>query len=106
MFDRLTLEDAEREHLEFICALARDEDGELILAGLTLDESLWYIESGREWLRNAMFPTGKHRAWEDRQRYLDLNEKHERVRLEQLMARAGNARTMPETIRQALHHGA
>lgn len=103
MFDRMMLEDAEREHLEFMCALARDADGELILAGLTPDESLWYIESGREWLRNAMFPTGKHRSREDRQRYLELNEKHERARLEQVMIRAGSARTMPEMIRQALN---
>ena len=83
---RLKLEPGEYEHLDFMCALAKDDNGELILAGLTLEESIWYVESSRAWLQNRMM--GRHREKEEREKYLALADRHQIARLHQVMQRS------------------
>lgn len=58
--------------------LAVDDEGQEILVGLTREESEWYLRDSDSWMQQRM--SGK-RAKEDKQRYVELSERHEVARL-------------------------
>lgn len=66
------LSDAEREYLRETKALDIDPRGREVLIGMTVAETAWYINQSHRIL-------GRHRT--DRQKYLELHQKHERARL-------------------------
>ena len=65
--------DAERAYLTEMRALTTDGQGREVLAGLTFDETVFYIERGRRFVQGI-------RDRDSRDRFLELHEKHERVR--------------------------
>jgi hypothetical protein len=71
MSDTFKLSSAEMSYLNGVQALARDARGREVLIGLTFEETAWYINSSHRLL-------SRHRA--DRQRYLELHQKHEMAR--------------------------
>lgn len=67
-----------RPYMEDMRMLDRDRDGREKLVGLTLEESEWYLA-----YLDDRFPTDHDevdRSREDRDRYLELHDKHERHR--------------------------
>ena len=64
----------ERAYLRQMGALAADRRGNEVLAGLTLEETAFYVEYGRAWASGV--PAGPG----DREKYLALSRKHERQR--------------------------
>jgi len=64
----------EREYLEDMRALTTDSNGAEVYAGLTAQESAEYYELTRLEKRSG-------RSFEDKERLLALNEKHELVRI-------------------------
>lgn len=89
---RLELTDAERVWHESMDGLARTDDGELTLAGLTVEESIWFVESSRAWLIRGV--TGVRRTPDESERYLELADRHEHARM-------GNLATS-HTLKQVL----
>lgn len=81
MPDRLELTTDEDEYFRENRALTTDGEGRTVLAGLTLEETIWWIEHKR---RDKMYRLGgsnNRPSSEDRKRSHELSEKHERVRL-------------------------
>ena len=66
--------DNDRFHLSKMRAITKDALGNEVLVGLSLEDTVFYVNYGRARL------SGTHNR-EERTRYLELNEKHERVRL-------------------------
>lgn len=64
----------ERACLRQMGALATDRRGNEVLAGLTLEETAFYVEYGRAWASGIRAGPG------DREKYLALSRKHERER--------------------------
>ncbi|MFC5390020.1 hypothetical protein U0030_15985 [Brevundimonas bullata] len=85
---QLKMDLGEYEYLDYMCALTKDENGELVLAGLNLEESIWYMTSNRQWLQDRM--TGRHRSRDDREKYLELAERHQMARIQQVIATASD----------------
>lgn len=81
MSDEFQLSNAEMSYLNDVQALARDSRGREVLIGLTFEETAWYVNSSHRLL-------SRHRA--DRQRYLDLHQKHEKARAQFLGSRKIN----------------
>lgn len=69
-----SLTEAERAYLRQVRALAMDSRGNEVLAGLTREETAFYVEYGRAWVRGARSGPG------DRDKYLALYRKHEQQR--------------------------
>ena len=66
--------DEERAELSMFRAITRDQQGREILAGLTLEETAFYMAYVRR--RTPIVPDR-----EGRERYLELDKKHELARL-------------------------
>jgi len=66
--------DAERASLKQLGAIVPDSRGREVLAGLTLEETKFYMQYVRLRILNRDNP-------EDGEKYLGLHEKHERARL-------------------------
>ena len=77
MSDEFKLSSAEMSYLKGVQALAHDSRGREVLIGLTFEETAWYINSSHRLLR---------RDHADRQRYLELHQKHEQARAKLLAA--------------------
>jgi hypothetical protein len=77
-----------RPYLEFMRMLGRDTQGREILVGLTYDETEWYFANLEEEFgtdRPRPRKTSEERN-ADRDRYLELHDRHERTRLQILGA--------------------
>lgn len=85
---KLDLTDAERYSNEWRLALAVDDAGHETLIGLTVDESIFYIDRKRKFLSGNRDEAGR-KLW------LELNEKHERARLQIVGAVAEKENTNP-----------
>ena len=64
----------ERAYLRQVGALATDSRGNEVLAGLTAEETAFYVEYGRAWARGTRAAPGV------REKYLALWRKHEQHR--------------------------
>jgi hypothetical protein len=82
----LELTPGEEEALTRDRALTTDSKGRLTLVGLTVEDSIWYIEHKRQWLAERMDDTLRRQSRDGRKRYLELYERHEFARLEVLGA--------------------
>jgi hypothetical protein len=78
----LELTPGEEEALTRDRALTTDSKGRLTLVGLTVEESIWYIEHKRQWLAERMDDTLRRQSRDGRKRYLELYERHEFARLQ------------------------
>jgi flagellar basal body rod protein FlgG len=78
----LELTTGEEEALTRDGALTTDSKGRLTLVGLTVEESIWYIEYKRQWLAERIDDTLHRKSREGRKRYLELYERHEFARLQ------------------------
>ncbi|EHK53359.1 hypothetical protein MAXJ12_30672 [Mesorhizobium alhagi CCNWXJ12-2] len=78
----LELTSGEEEALTLDRALTTDSKGRLTLVGLTVEESIWYIEHKRQWLAERVNDTLRRKSREGRKRYLELYERHEFARLQ------------------------
>jgi hypothetical protein len=78
----LELTPDEEEALTRDRALTADSKGRMTLVGLTVEESIWYIEHKRQWLAERIDDTLRRKSREGRKRYLELYERHEFVRLQ------------------------
>ena len=76
-----TFTDADRIYLNEMRAITTNTKGEEILVGLTLQQTEFYME-----FSNRSLTSNQRTSDEDRNRYLDLNEKHEKERLSILAA--------------------
>lgn len=65
--------DAERNFLNEISALSTDSKGREILVGLTIEETIFYMEYAQKRIQG-------HHDSQNRDRYLELHDKHERAR--------------------------
>jgi len=74
-----TFSDDERASLTEMRAITTDSKGQELLVGLTEEETAFYMEHSRRFLSG-------NRDRKDKARYLELHEKHERVRLSVLGA--------------------
>ena len=83
---QLELTDAEELFLGEIRALSTNEYGERILVGLTVEESIWYIHEQRQGLAEQMDPDVPCETYTSRDRYFELEERHQLARLEVLWA--------------------
>lgn len=79
----LNISKAEREYMNEMRMLTRDSQGNELLVGLTLEESQFYLRFAQARTR-SMEPQGD----EARDRYLELNDKHEKARLSVIAAEA------------------
>jgi len=79
---------AHRPYLEFMRMLARDDEGREVLVELTYGETEWYFAYLDDKFGTDEGRTRKTVAQEsaDRDRYLELHDRHERLRLEIVMA--------------------
>ena len=78
----LQLTTEEEKYLTEMRQLTTDISGNRILAGLTVEESIWYMERTREQVRQR---AGGHLATAMRQsrpRFMELLERHERARMQ------------------------
>lgn len=73
--------DDERAYLTEMRMLTKDSNGQEVFVGLTLEETEFYVTYGRQSLLGV-----ENRN--DADRYLELNEKHERARLNVIGAEA------------------
>ncbi|WP_394887557.1 hypothetical protein ACG873_21855 [Mesorhizobium sp. AaZ16] len=78
----LELTPGEEEALTADRALTIDSKGRLTLVGLTVEESIWYIEHKRQWLAERIDDTLRRQSRDGRKRYLELYERHEFARLQ------------------------
>lgn len=78
---KLDITQGERAHLLETQALSLDRKGNEVLIGLTREESEWYLKDQQNWLEQRSSGT---RSKEDKARFLELSEKHERARLQGL----------------------
>ncbi|WP_353646538.1 hypothetical protein [Mesorhizobium sp. WSM2239] len=78
----LELTPGEEEALTRDRALTTDSKGRLTLVGLTVEESIWYVEHKRQWLAERIDDTLRRKSREGRKRYLELYERHEFARLQ------------------------
>src|SRR5918994_1606441 len=78
----LELTPGEEEALTRDRALTTDSKGRLTLVGLTVEESIWYIEHKRQWLAERIDDTLRRQSRDGRKRYLELYERHEFARLQ------------------------
>ena len=76
-----TFTDADRIYLNEMRAITTNTKGEEVLVGLTLQQTEFYME-----FSNRILTSNQRISDEDRNRYLDLNEKHEKERLSILAA--------------------
>ena len=67
--------DSERAYMIEQRAISEDEQGHEVLVGLTFEETSFYMTYGRKALSGD-------RDHKDTETYLELNDKHERARLE------------------------
>ena len=77
MEDKFEFTDNERHWKKKFRALATDRHGNEVLAGLTLEETAFYMDC----VRNFRDPHGGHR---DSKRHLELHNKHEIARAERV----------------------
>lgn len=75
---KLNLADGERVFLEFMHALAVDSDGNEVLCGLSISETREYLA--------LVHRLGDLRIPAERDRYLELHDKHEETRKRLLIA--------------------
>ncbi len=68
--------DAERTYFQEMRAIAKDERGQEVLVGLTYEETDFYLAYGR------ILGQPKRASRADRQVYLRLHDRHERMRLD------------------------
>lgn len=79
--------EADRAYLESMRMLTRDDQGREVLVGLTLDETEWYfayVESNRAGSAMSANPFPKEDA--NRDRYIELHDRHELARLRIVLA--------------------
>ena len=76
-----TFTDADRVYLNEMRALTTNSEGEEVLVGLTHQETKFFME-----FSNKRLSGSQRSSDEDRDRYLNLNEKHEKERLSILAA--------------------
>lgn len=76
-----TFTDADRVYLNEMRALTTNSEGEEVLVGLTPQETKFFME-----FSNKRLSGSQRSSDEDRDRYLNLNEKHEKERLSILAA--------------------
>lgn len=81
---KLKITDSRRAALTDTRSLATDKDGNEVLVGLTLEETLFYLNYGEQ--RLSQRSQNKRPDKDDRRRYLALHEKHEIQRLQVLGA--------------------
>lgn len=74
----LDLTEVERAKFSEFRSLGVDGHGNDVLVGLTLEESVFYLTYERE--------RAKGKSYESRPRYLELHEKHEAMRLQNVFA--------------------
>jgi hypothetical protein len=74
----LNLTDGERAYFDEMRSLGVDSNGNQVLVGLTLEESLFYLAYSRG--------EAGVKSHEDKSRYLELHEKHETTRLQIVFA--------------------
>lgn len=67
--------DNERTYLAEMRAISTDENGSEILVGLTVEETAWYMQHSRRFLTED-----RDHEPENKKKYLQLHEKHERAR--------------------------
>lgn len=77
----LDLNDGERAYMQEMRILTTDTEGNEVMVGLTLDETLIMLEHNRRFLAGD-----RDRSEAGRESYLRLHEKHERARLQVLGA--------------------
>ncbi|MGO4643231.1 hypothetical protein AB4Z43_32905 [Mesorhizobium sp. 2RAF45] len=62
-------------------SLSTDKDGKTVLAGLTLDESIWLVGHNRRDVHYRTGGSGERPTLDDKRRAVELREKHEQARL-------------------------
>ncbi|MBX3572448.1 MAG: hypothetical protein KF694_08870 [Mesorhizobium sp.] len=77
----LVLTEGEEAYFREMRSLSTDADGRAILAGLTVDESVWLVEYRRRRFLQRSGKLQSHPSEDERRRAHELDEKHERVRL-------------------------
>ncbi|RON88445.1 hypothetical protein [Pseudomonas fluorescens] len=77
----LDITDSDRNYMNEMRMLGKDQDGNEVMVGLTREETLRMLEHNRRFLAND-----RDRSKEGRADYLKLHEKHERVRMQILSA--------------------
>lgn len=83
---KLDLTEGERAYLTEMRGLTTDLQGNEILVGLTVEESIWYMEHNRQWLAEHMDDSIPNKSREGRQRHRELHEKYQRARFQVLGA--------------------
>jgi hypothetical protein len=84
----MPVNEAHRPYLEFMRMLGRDGGGREVLVGLTYEETEWYFTYLEEELGANHRRTRKTIAEmnSDRDRYLELHDRHEQARMQIVMA--------------------
>ena len=77
----LDITDSDRNYMNEMRMLGKDQDGNEVMVGLTREETLRMLEHNRRFLAND-----RDRNKDVRADYLKLHEKHERVRMQILSA--------------------
>jgi hypothetical protein len=77
---QLTLTDAEESFFRDMRQLSVNEHGELILVGLTVEESIWAVDYRRRVNKSGMGETREARL-----RHKQLTERHELARLQAML---------------------
>jgi hypothetical protein len=77
----LDITDSDRNYMNEMRMLGKDQDGNEVMVGLTREETLRVLEHNRRFLAND-----RDRNKDVRADYLKLHEKHERVRMQILSA--------------------
>jgi hypothetical protein len=84
----MPVNEAHRPHLEFMRMLSRDVQGREVLVGLNSDETEWYFAHLEDELgpdRARRRKTAAQRT-ADRDRYLELHDRHEVARIQIVLA--------------------
>lgn len=79
--NNLDITDSDRNYMNEMRMLGKDQDGNEVMVGLTREETLRVLEHNRRFLAND-----RDRNKDVRADYLKLHEKHERVRMQILSA--------------------
>lgn len=79
--NNLDIADSDRNYMNEMRMLGKDQDGNEVMVGLTREETLRVLEHNRRFLAND-----RDRNKDVRADYLKLHEKHERVRMQILSA--------------------
>ena len=83
---KLELTEGEEAYLTEMRSLTTNEFGERILAGLTVKESIAYIEYQRRWLAERSDPDLNRETHARRRQHMAMDELHERARMRIVMA--------------------